>query len=268
LLVLFSLDFCGALIAVPSIFNRIRFGGFVLKARSDSGSNPDPTRLVLKAYRQMLLCLFLGAMAVTGLLLLLIFVPYIHEHGNSQQADSVFSNSIFLVVILAGTMGAFFSSLQRLYDFKELPQVLYEKDFIDAYGTLFIYSLVPILVGGIAAAVIYLIFAGNLLSGSFFPSFGCSPGEHKCTSFGALLADYAPKDAPEFAKAIFWGFVAGFAERLVPGLLNGFVKSASEASAKSRGDAAKTPGTTDTNASSPRAASRALANQSRVDESV
>lgn len=241
---------------------------------SDSAStpNPNPTRLIPKAYRQMLACLFLGSTAIVAVLLLGIFVPYVMPHVIPSIDVAAQPIPIFLIVVLAGTMGAFFSSLQRLYDFKELPQVLYENDFVDAYGTLFIYSLVPVLVGGIAAAVIYLIFVGNLLSGSFFPTFDCSPGDGKCKSFGALLSNYAPKDAPDYAKAILWGFVAGFAERLVPGLLNGFVRSATDAATKSKSDASARTAqaeSSDADAIGPRMASRGLANQGRVpDKSV
>ena len=59
--------------------------------------------------------------------------------AGSPPVTSIKQNPIFLIVVLAGTMGAFFSALQRLYDFKELPRILYEKDLVDAYGTLFIY---------------------------------------------------------------------------------------------------------------------------------
>lgn len=235
---------------------------------SDSGSTPgpDPTRLIPKAYRQMLACLFLGSTAVIVVLLLGIFVPYL---VNVHIFNTETPIPIFLVVVLAGTMGAFFSSLQRLYDFKELPPVLYEKDFVDAYGALFIYSLVPVLIGGIAAAVLYLVFAGNLLSGSFFPAFGCTSSKTGCADFGALVSNYAPEKASDYAKAILWGFVAGFAERLVPGLLNGFVQNATDAAAKSGGDvAARTAqgGSSEADAVGPRMASRGLANQGRVED--
>lgn len=179
--------------------------------------------------------MFLGASAIIALLLFLILVPYIIPISSLQKTSSE-PIPIFLVVILAGTMGAFFSSLQRLYDFKELPQVLYNKDLGDEYGTLFVYSLIPVLVGGIAAAVIYLVFAGGLLSGSFFPAFNCNL-KADCTHFSALLADYGPKEAPDYAKAILWGFIAGFAERLVPSLLGSFAHDASEQATKSHSEA-------------------------------
>ena len=110
----------------------------------------------------MLVFLFLGASAVIAILVVLIFVPLPIK---AEQGPAI---SIFLVVVIAGTIGAFFSSLQRLYDFKQLPQILYDKQLGSEYGTLFVYSLIPALVGGIAAAVLYLIFAGQMLSGGAF----------------------------------------------------------------------------------------------------
>jgi hypothetical protein len=225
-------------------------------------SSTDPTQVVIKAYRQMLSCLFLGATSVIAVLVILIFLPPINN------------NPTFLVVVLAGTMGAFFSALQRLYDFKELPQILYEKDLVDAYGTLFIYSLVPVLVGGIAAAAIYLVFAGEFLSGSLFPTFSCSLD--KCANFNTLISSYAPSQAADYAKAILWGFIAGFAERLVPNLLTGFAQDAENAkarTAKAAADPAKTSSSSATgepeipavtarvDGAGPTIASRGIANQ-------
>lgn len=175
-------------------------------------------RVVLKAYRQMLVFLFLGASTVIAILVVLIFVPYAVQTKQGQPVP------VFLVVVIAGTVGAFFSSLQRLYEFKQLPQILYDKRLGSEYGALFVYSLIPALVGGIAAAVLYLIFAGGMLSGAFFPSFTCKQGD--CADFSTLLAGYGPAQAVDYSKVILWGFVAGFAERMVPNLLNHFVQDA------------------------------------------
>ena len=242
---------------------------------SGPNSSVDPTQVVIKAYRQMLLCLFLGATSVIAVLVTLIFLLYLLSAG-SPPVTSIKQIPIFLIVVLAGTMGAFFSALQRLYDFKELPRILYEKDLVDAYGTLFIYSLVPVLVGGIAAAAIYLVFAGGLLSGSFFPSFSCSLEKNNCPDFRTLIASYGPSQAADYAKAILWGFIAGFAERLVPNLLTGFAQDAQNAkarSAKAAGQPAETSSSSGTNAheaeaepggaysAGPTMASRGIANQ-------
>jgi hypothetical protein len=191
----------------------------------DASVKSDTTQLVLATYRRMLLFLFLGASTVIGILLVFIFLPYIAPFPLGHDAGSP-ALPIFLIVVLAGTVGSFFSSLQRLYDFSELPQILYDKNFARESSFLFIYSLVPALVGGIAAAVLYLIFAGGLLSGSFFPAFKCKAAN--CGDLAALFDAYGPTEAQDYAKAILWGFVAGFAERLVPDLLNNFAQDANK----------------------------------------
>ena len=127
-------------------------------ADQDFSGQDISVRVVLKAYRQMLVFLFLGASAFIVILVILIFVPYALQ---SKQGSPI---PIFLVVVIAGTVGAFFSSLQRLYEFKQLPQILYDRQLGSEYGSLFVYSLIPAVVGSIAAAVLYLIFAGGMLS--------------------------------------------------------------------------------------------------------
>jgi hypothetical protein len=276
----------------------------------------NSARVVLKAYRQMLVFQFLGASAVIAVLFCLVLVPYLifsasvsnpgpalssaasgslppaaakspdqppagqktdaqpPSAGSARPSDPAPAFSIFVVVVMAGAVGAFFSSLQRLYDFDGLPQILYDEQLGDEYLTLFVYSLIPPLIGGIAAAVLYLIFAGELLSvGTLFPKFGCKQPS-SCVDFATLLAYWGPDQAIDYAKAIVWGFVAGFAERLVPTLLNSFAQKADggdDAPGSDRsagGPAGATP--IEANAiqngdrPTPAVASRGLANQGRT----
>ena len=106
-----------------------------------------------------------------------------------------------------------------------MPTALYE-DGISLSGlSLFIYTLTPALIGGIAAAILYLIFQANLLQGAPFPTIDCVAPDKKCPGLGALLENYRPQAPADFAKAILWGFIAGFAERLVPDLLENFAQA-------------------------------------------
>jgi hypothetical protein len=81
------------------------------------------------------------------------------------------------------------------------------------------YSLVPPLVGIIGAFVVYLLFAAGILKGDLFPEFRCLEG-HTCNDFHGFVAYWLPADAESNAKAIIWGFIAGFSERFVPDILN------------------------------------------------
>jgi hypothetical protein len=67
--------------------------------------------------------------------------------------------------------------------------------------------------------MIYLVFAGGLLRGDLFPEFICTP-EKSCDDFHGFVTHWMPKDPAANAKAIVWGFIAGFSERFVPNILN------------------------------------------------
>jgi hypothetical protein len=138
---------------------------------------------------------------------------------------------LMIILIFAGALGAFFSSLLRLYDFADLPKALVEPGLGKLpSGYLIIYSLVPSVVGAIAATVLYITFAAGLLEGALFPKFACKLmdesgkvlGAEACRTFGNTLGDFGPQYAADYAKAIVWAFVAGFAERLVPDALQTF----------------------------------------------
>lgn len=126
-----------------------------------------------------------------------------------------------VIVVIAGVLGSFVSALNRIYSSKDVfPKAKY-KDFLKgANGYLIAYSTIPPLVGAISAAVLYVIFAGQIISGALFPTFACSVGENGCTSFELFLQYWSPKDPQDYAKAIVWGFIAGFSERFVPDILN------------------------------------------------
>jgi hypothetical protein len=128
--------------------------------------------------------------------------------------------TIMIPVMVAGAGGAFVSSLRRLYGFEDIfPRRNYLRLFrrLDFY--VIAYSLVPALVGIIGAIMIYLIFAGGLLKGDLFPEFICAPDKN-CDDFHGFVSNWMPKDAAANAKAIVWGFIAGFSERFVPNILN------------------------------------------------
>jgi len=113
----------------------------------------------------------------------------------------------------------------RLYDVEELPKALVANELRGLRNFhLLIYSLVPAIVGAIAAAVVYLIFASRMIEGTLFPQFICKP-EKDCNSFKLLMGSWGPDKAPDYAKAIIWGFIAGFAERFVPDTLETLAKS-------------------------------------------
>jgi hypothetical protein len=176
---------------------------------------------ILGAYKQMLLALFMGTIGIIVLVLMMIVPFYLRSAAGDASAVTP---SIFLLVAIGGALGAFMSALSRLYNLRDLPVALIS-DELSGLSTLHmaIYSLVPAFVGAISAALLYFLFAGGLLQGSLFPTFACA--ETACTSFASLVNDWGPATASDFAKVLVWGFVAGFAERLVPDALGTLARS-------------------------------------------
>jgi hypothetical protein len=180
-------------------------------------------RRVLAVYKQMLLALFIATLIVVAALAILLVPFFISYQKDKATADP----SLLIIVQLAGALGAFFSALIRLYNFQDLPKAIAARELEGLPQLhLLIYSLVPAVVGAIAASVIHMLFASGILQGDLFPKFKCELGPNNCISFGSLIGSWGPALATDYAKDIVWGFVAGFAERLVPNTLQSLSRSA------------------------------------------
>jgi len=187
---------------------------------------PSISRAMLQAYRSMLTSLFIATALLTALIAALLLV-FDHDFF-FNPGPGVKEPSILLFVTLEGALGSFVSALIRLYNFTELPKALLDGQLQRfQFVHLVMYSLVPPIVGAIGAAALYLMFAAGLLEGVLFPKFGCNPGA-ECSGFGGLIEHWAPVSAQDYAKALVWGFIAGFSERVVPDALQRLAKSASK----------------------------------------
>jgi len=80
--------------------------------------------------------------------------------------------------------------------------------------TLQIY--VSPLVGALFAFVLYIAFMSEILQGSLFPQFG--PQDYK--GLKHFIENAVPTNTADVAKALFWSFVAGFAEGFVPNFID------------------------------------------------
>jgi hypothetical protein len=194
-------------------------------------SEKPPPNVVIEAYAQMLTALFFGTLVVIflGFLCLAPFFFYEFVKKDTNPHDV----PLLATVMLTGSLGAFFSALSRLYSFDELPRVLIEGGLQLPRKQLLMYSLIPPLVGAIAALVLYFAFAGQLITGALFPSISCrdskGDGFEACRQLSSLLGADGPDYSVDFAKVIVWSFIAGFAERLVPSMLDSISKAASNA---------------------------------------
>ena len=113
------------------------------------------------------------------------------------------------LVILCGILGGLISMLRRLHAVPAGSTPLFDTIVLDAgqfgIGLAVIY-------GGIFAMVLYLIFLSGILDtviadpaqGAVFPRF----------------TDAAPTTTSDYGRLLLWAFIAGFAEQLVPDVLN------------------------------------------------
>lgn len=165
----------------------------------------------LDAHRLLVMWLFISTIAIG--LGFLAMVLYFDATGRGGL-------TIMIAVIVAGAGGGFVSSLRRLYSFQDIfPRREYVQLFRKMNFYVVAYSLVPAVVGMIGAVIVYLIFAAGLLKGDLFPEFHCAAGQ-TCADFHGFVSNWAPEGPAANAKAIVWGFIAGFSERFVPDILN------------------------------------------------
>lgn len=174
------------------------------------GDLPTAAQGTLDAHRLLVMWLFISTLAIgLGFLALVLYFDVTGRGGVT----------IMVAVIVAGAGGGFVSSLRRLYSFQDIfPRREYVQLFRKMNFYVAAYSLVPAVVGMIGAVMVYLMFAAGLLKGDLFPEFHCAMGQ--CTDFHGFVSYWSPKDAAANAKAIVWGFIAGFSERFVPDILN------------------------------------------------
>lgn len=169
---------------------------------------------VLVAYKKMLLAQFASTVGLALVLFLSLWIAF--KIGNSSPA-------LMPLVIGAGMLGALFSALMRLYHVDEAGVALITPTVQGLGGIyVFMYSLVPPVVGAIAAVVLYLVFVGKFLAGGLFPEISCVPGK-ECNDVLGLMQNYWPSKPEDYGKALVWSFIAGFSERLVPDILQSLV---------------------------------------------
>ena len=115
-----------------------------------------------------------------------------------------------------GASGAALSTMGRLYklDARQEPFGMW----LSLESGRLTLVLSP-LVGAIFALVLAVLIRSDLFSGSLFP-------KPQCWSLFEGLRDACPLDQTNLAKLFGWGFVAGWAERMVPDVIDRLVPQA------------------------------------------
>jgi hypothetical protein len=124
------------------------------------------------------------------------------------------SESIFYVGA-AGAVGAAISTIQRLYSLN--PRIEPYVTCLSLQSGQWSTAISP-LIGLIFAGVMWLVIRSGLISGPLFPDSLCW-----------AATNCLHGSSRDFSKLIFWGFAAGWTERLVPDVLNRLSSAAPEA---------------------------------------
>jgi hypothetical protein len=175
----------------------------------------DRSRLVRTVSNRLLLAL--------GLLIALI-VPgaMFASLGN----ESVIASTP-LMALMIGAIGGFVGLQRRLKQLSDEDLVLLADSWV--------YVALSPLVGGILAVLIYILFISGLLAGDLFPKFVPDADADSYQGLPAMFRIHGK--AADYAKLIFWCFLAGFSERFAIDIISHFEAQGKPGS--SDGDAKK-----------------------------
>jgi hypothetical protein len=126
-------------------------------------------------------------------------------------------------VVFCGLIGGYFSVLLRMGSLRWSLEFNANYQQVDRYfGSLLASFLLAMFEGAVAAFVMYTIFLGGLLDGTFFPSFDQVPlNKYELSQVFWVV----PKDSSGGAKLLAWCILAGFSERMIPDALSRLAKS-------------------------------------------
>lgn len=130
---------------------------------------------------------------------------------------------LYFVIVVAGMLGAVTSFLRRLQAVLTAAPSSDQSSDLSALAYEKRAALMSLMVGGVFAMVLYLLFAAGLsdLAGELAPKFAF-PAEYGAAGVDFLeFALYVgPKEGADYAKVVVWAFIAGFFESLVPDVLD------------------------------------------------
>jgi hypothetical protein len=151
------------------------------------------------------------------------------RHAGVSRVWTLFT---LYTALTAGLLGAFFSRLIRVqgsWDNMALEEVFLHRELS--------YTLLRAGVGMCGALIVYFFLRSGIAAGALFPEFKTlridfidvndfiDATRDKAVSMSFVMP------SPALALLTFWSFLAGFSERLVPGILSGTEKQLGDAAA-------------------------------------
>ncbi len=136
---------------------------------------------------------------------------------NAYLVRSIEGSSISLIILIfiAGATGGIINTYIRLKDVSLETQKKLDKTS-NILAIIQIY--VSPLVAGLFAFVFYVLCISGLIGGELFPKF--TGLEDKFISVADIFDNVAPAERLDAIKALMWGFITGFFEKLVPNILD------------------------------------------------
>ena len=117
-----------------------------------------------------------------------------------------------IAVLFVGFVGGFVGLQRRL---KALPS-----EDLTLLANSWVCILLSPIAGAILAVLVYVLFVSGLLSGDMFPLFVHDPGATPPTL--QTVFDVHCPDAANYAKVLFWSFLAGFSEKFATNIIGQF----------------------------------------------
>ncbi len=116
-------------------------------------------------------------------------------------------------VFFAGFIGGFVGLQRRL---KALPP-----EELTLLANSWVCIVLSPIAGAILAEVVYLLFISHLLQGNLFPTFVPDHPGPSQDGFKTLFEVHC-EEPSEYAKIMFWSFVAGFSEKFATNVIGQF----------------------------------------------
>ena len=144
-----------------------------------------------------------------------LFIALVILYGLSLTAAALLRESIYIVPLLvfaSGVIGGFVGLQRRLKDL-----TLFDLELI---AESWVYTALSPLVGGVLAFLLFILFLSGLLSGDLFPVF--LPDSNSSSESFLSIFEQHGEGHKEYAKLIFWSFIAGFSEHFVTDVISRF----------------------------------------------
>lgn len=142
-----------------------------------------------------------------------------------ESAARVNTVTTIMMVMVAGLLGALFSTLHRVQSARFGEDPLFELITLQGARTGVLLSAIA---GVVAALFLFTLFVGGLLQGALFPVFGPDIYPTDPMTFEDFVAKVGPMKPLDHGKLLAWSFIAGFAERFTPDLIQRLTTQAHE----------------------------------------